>query len=252
MRRRHTGHPRCRRRPQALHDRYPFSIDRHGDERCAGSDQRPACAAETGFFHPHFITGIEQRSRRQIDSLLGARNNKNLIWAAGNGSRCAKILCQRFPQGPVAGRVPANQKGPRAGCASAGPATWPTPRTGTPPVPAAPAKRASASCRLLRAAPPDVCHAPTTTVPGTLSHGPPRAPAVHSAGPQATPWTHTNPRPSVHQGNPSASNCSYADTTVLRDRFISCASVRVAGQARARLQAVCKDGLPDREIELAI
>jgi hypothetical protein len=80
---------------------HPVVVDRDGDDRGAGSFENETGPSVSGIFHPDPIAGIDHQPRDQIDKLLRARQDHDLIGAAPHAARGPQVDGDCVAQGSI-------------------------------------------------------------------------------------------------------------------------------------------------------
>jgi hypothetical protein len=80
-------------------------IDGHRDDPRLERVEDGARARVAGVFHPHLVSAFDREPRDEIDDLLHARNDHDLVAAAHDAARHAEVLREHFTQRSVAARV---------------------------------------------------------------------------------------------------------------------------------------------------
>src|SRR5215469_3209193 len=80
-------------------------INGHGDDLCARSPESNGGTEISRVFHPDRISCLDQNAGQQIERLLRARNDYDLIRLAANPTRRAEIVRDGFAQRPIAASI---------------------------------------------------------------------------------------------------------------------------------------------------
>jgi hypothetical protein len=75
---------------------HPFVIDGDGDKAAACGGKNTALQAIAGVFNPDCISGIEEDSRGDVERLLRAGDDHDLVCVALYSARGAEIAADRF------------------------------------------------------------------------------------------------------------------------------------------------------------
>ena len=95
VRRRDEGQPEVRREAQPGLDRDALRVDRHWHHARAAGDETVARADRAGVFEPDRIAGIDQHAADQVEGLLRAVDDEDLLGVAGDAPVGAQMLGDR-------------------------------------------------------------------------------------------------------------------------------------------------------------
>src|SRR5262245_55712767 len=86
-------------------DSYSFAIHRYRHDSGAGGSENIRCSGVARVFHPDRIAGVQQQPCDQIERLLRARGDQDLIRIAADSARATDIFRNRLAQWRVSATI---------------------------------------------------------------------------------------------------------------------------------------------------